>query len=146
MSGTNFNASDVIHGKGFNEKNKTTYNVWCIKIRTKGSSKTLLSLVRILMHQTLHQLSNYIVLVNEKMKCLMVDGWHAICNSVRPKPGFGIERSNFGIGAKRISSKPRPFFHFTYLFWRHKFLKAWNWMQIFKKKSEKQEYLADNLV
>ena len=28
-------------------------NVWCIKIRTKDSSKTLLSLVRILMHQTL---------------------------------------------------------------------------------------------
>ena len=28
-------------------------NVWCIKIRTKDSSKTLLSLVRFLMHQTL---------------------------------------------------------------------------------------------
>ena len=30
-----------------------TVNVWCIKIRTKDSSKTLLRLVGILMHQTL---------------------------------------------------------------------------------------------
>ena len=29
-------------------------NVWCIKIRTKDSSKRLLSLVRFLMHQTLY--------------------------------------------------------------------------------------------
>ena len=30
-------------------------NVWCNKIGTKDSSKTLLSLVRFLMHQTLHR-------------------------------------------------------------------------------------------
>ena len=32
-------------------------NVWCIKIRTKDSSNTLLSLVRFLMHQTLFSTS-----------------------------------------------------------------------------------------
>ena len=34
-------------------KDFSTCNVWCIKIRTKDSSKTLLSLVRFLMHQNL---------------------------------------------------------------------------------------------
>ena len=34
-------------------RTRNSLNIWCIKIHTKDSSKTLLSLVRILMHQTL---------------------------------------------------------------------------------------------
>ena len=34
-------------------------NIWCIKNRTKHSSKTLLSLVRFLMHQTLEELLSF---------------------------------------------------------------------------------------
>ena len=44
-------------------------NVWCIKIRTKGSSKRLLSLVRILMHQTLHNKRGLAEIVQFKTFC-----------------------------------------------------------------------------
>ena len=70
-------------------------NIWCIKIRTKDSSKTLLSLVRILMHQTLFSPVYFFGGHHLALKSLQLHNLTNSCSSLFPYLYFGSQQLIF---------------------------------------------------